>query len=91
MPSCPPRTSTFFDLIEDKIHLTELNQFARENVARGGSAIVARLVGWDGKIVAETSKGVHEETRPGGVNDIHAEIMAIREAEKKGFTWNKSC
>lgn len=71
---------------EDRKHMQDLVEFSKENVAKGGSVIVARIVDSEGRIIATTGKTKHTPTEKGGVSDVHAEIRAIWEAEKHGFS-----
>ncbi|MGB2651530.1 MAG: methyltransferase domain-containing protein [Candidatus Omnitrophota bacterium] len=70
---------------EDRRHMTELIRFAKEKVNAGeldpNIPVAARLVDGDGNIVVTVARRRLESHSKYGVNAVHAEVEAIRQAE----------
>lgn len=85
-----PRASASGFTEIDKKHMTALLQWAKDKLATGELnprlPVVARIVDKDGTIISTATRTKLEEPTKYGVKAVHAEIQAIREAKRKGFT-----
>jgi len=74
----------------DRKHMADIVEIAREKIKNGELdprlPVVARIVDKDGNIVTTSIRTKHETPTAHGVNAVHGEIQAIRDAEAKGFS-----
>ncbi|MFC1548485.1 protein kinase [Candidatus Omnitrophota bacterium] len=70
---------------QDRHHMTELIQFAKEKIQSGeldkNVPVVARIVDGDGNVVVTVARRKYDSSSKYGVNARHAEVEAIRQAE----------
>ena len=78
----------------DRMHMSEVCIFTKKAIKAGVLGppvpVVARIVDGDGQVIVTTARNKYPE-KEYGADPEHAEIVAIRKAEKKGFTdWSNA-